>query len=97
MLNSTEHTLAQADIERLSCWEKDWLLGFNENDGKCKEPDHVGSKNHRHEYFMNVGQLPQVETEKYLGVYTNDVLNRNIHIEKKYVHDAKRVHCTIPY
>ena len=79
--SSVQHKLAQSDIDRLNCWEKDWLLKFNVEDGKCKVL-HVGSDNPRHEYFMNGERLPQVETEKDLGVHTTEDLKWSVHVEK---------------
>ena len=66
-----------------------WLLSFNVDDGKCKVL-HIGPKNPRHNYTMNGECLPHVESEKDLGLYTDEVLNWNVHIEKS-VNKAKSV------
>ncbi len=87
--STVQHKLAQADIDRLNCWERDWLLRFNVKDGKCKLL-HVGLGNPRHDYFMNGERLPPVSTEKDLGVHTAEDLTWNTHIEKA-VNKAKSV------
>ena len=75
-----ESNIAQSDIDKLNRWENDWLLRFNVKDGKCKAL-HIGSKNPKVKYIMNGEILPQIESEKDLGVHTDNNLDWSVHIE----------------
>ena len=75
-----EINIAQSDIEKLNRWENDWLLRFNVKDGKCNVL-HIGSKNPKVKYIMNREILPQIESEKDLGVHTDNNLDWNVRIE----------------
>ena len=87
--SSDNYNIAQQDIDKLNRWEKNWLLQFNVNDGKCKVL-HVGKNNPKNAYFMNGVQLPEVEAEKDLGFLTTGNLLWNSCIEKA-VSKAKSV------
>ena len=79
--SSDQYHITQEDIDKLNKWEQDWLLRFNVNDGKCKVL-HIGKNNPKNAYFMNGFQLPEVDTEKDLGVLTSSDLNWTTCIEK---------------
>ncbi len=87
--STSKHKLAQEDIDKLNVWEKDWLLKFNVDDGKCKVM-HIGYNNPRHEYFMHGERLPIVQSEKDLGVVTTSTLKWSDHIDNS-VKKAKSV------
>ncbi|XP_063693754.1 uncharacterized protein LOC134825470 [Bolinopsis microptera] len=87
--STARHSVAQDDILKLNAWEKEWLLRFNVKDGKCKVL-HIGRNNPMHEYFMNGECLPQVKSEKDLGVLTTRNLDWSDHIDKS-VKKAKSV------
>ena len=73
--------VAQEDIDKLNAWQNDWLLEFNVKDGKCKVL-HIGKRNPRHDYIMDGNSLPEVESEKDLGVLTTTTLSWSDHIDK---------------
>ena len=80
MTSCKESNIAQSDIDKLNRWENDWLLRFNVKDGKCNVL-HIGSKNPKVKYIMNGEILPQIESEKDLGVHTDNNLDWSVHIE----------------
>ena len=69
----------QADLDHLSSWEATWLLKFNTKDNKCKVL-HVGAKNPHNKYFLDGTELPEIESEKDLGVLVSQNWNWNPHI-----------------
>ena len=86
---SSNHSIAQQDLDKLSEWEKTWLLTFNVNDNKCKVL-HIGKTNPCTDYNLNGCKLPQVYSEKDLGLNTTDSLNWSTHIQKS-INKAKSV------
>ena len=86
---SSNHEIAQQDLDKLGEWEKMWLLSFNVTDEKCKVL-HIGKNNPCNDYELNGCKLPCVDTEKDLGLYTDGSLNWNIHIQKS-INKAKSV------
>ena len=73
------HNETQCDIEKLNQWQKQWLLKFNVDEGKCKVL-HIGKNNPRLDYFMDGKLLPSVEFEKDLGLNITENLQWDIHI-----------------
>ena len=73
--------LTQNDLNRLTHWQKDWLLSFNTKDNKCKVL-HLGKHNPKHVYYLDQVQLPETNTEKDLGVLVDSDLNWTQHIQK---------------
>ena len=86
---SSNHDIAQNDLHKLSEWEKTWLLTFNVKDNKCKVL-HIGKNNPRRDYVLNDCKLPQVDSEKDLGLHTTNLLNWSLHIQKS-INKAKSV------
>ena len=89
VVNSEHSVLTQCDIDKLNDWEQNWLLRFNVQDDKCKVL-HIGKDNPRNTYFMNGVPLPDVQSEKDLGVFTTTDLTWGLNIEKS-VNKAKAV------
>ena len=71
----------QCDIEKLNQWQKQWLLKFNVDEGKCKVL-HIGKNNPRLDYFIDGKLLPLVEFEKDLGLNITENLQWDMHIKK---------------
>lgn len=86
-----EHRQLQTDLEKLQNWSKDWQLKFNAS--KCKVM-HVGNDNQKFNYHMKQGQeniqLEETLVEKDLGVYVDNKLNFERHIETQ-VNKANRI------
>ena len=76
---SSTFEINQQDINRLVSWQHKWLLQFNTKDNKCKVI-HAGKNNPFNPYFMGDVQLPDVESEKDLGVSITRNLDFNTHI-----------------
>ena len=76
---SSTQELNQLDINSLVLWQDKWLLKFNTEDNKCKVM-HAGKNNPCNQYFMGDVLLPDVETEKDLGVKMSKNLNFVEHI-----------------
>ena len=57
----------QTDLDELAAWQDTWLLRFNTTDGKCKVM-HVGPQNAENKYYLDGMELPEIESEKDLGV-----------------------------
>jgi hypothetical protein len=64
---SQNKQLNQNDINYLVAWQNRWLLQFNTKDNKCKVM-HIGKNNPQNQYYMGDALLPDVESEKDLGV-----------------------------
>ena len=69
----------QIDINNLILWQNKWLLKFNTKDNKCKVM-HIGKDNPCNKYYMGDVLLPDVESEKDLGVLFSKKLDWNEHI-----------------
>ena len=78
--SSSRRDIIQADLDRLSLWQDTWLLKFNTQDNKCKVM-HVGAKNPKNKYFLDGVELPEIESEKDLGVFVSQNWNWNHHID----------------
>jgi hypothetical protein len=79
ILSLLDYENLQNDINNLTMWSNQWLLGFNED--KCKVL-HVGNHNPCHNYFMNGKMLNSVCEEKDLGVLITNKLSFSKHIAK---------------
>ena len=71
----------QQDIDSMCEWQDTWLLEFNTKDGKCKVL-HVGKDNPSHNYYLKGLPLPVVKSERDLGVYVEQSLEWDVHIQK---------------
>ena len=89
VIRTMNHNETQCDIEKLNQWQKQWLLKFNVDEGKCKVL-HIGKNIPRLDYFMDGKLLPSVEFEKDLGLNITENLQWDMHI-KKSVNKAKSV------
>ena len=69
----------QTDLDQLVSWQNTWLLFFNTTDQKCKVL-HVGANNPHNKYCLGEVELPEIETEKDLGVLISKDWNFNQHI-----------------
>ena len=65
--SSSKRDTLQADLDELAAWQDTWLLRFNTTDGKCKVM-HVGSQNPQNKYYLDGLELPEIDSEKDLGV-----------------------------
>ena len=70
----------QTDLDHLSKWQNIWLLKFNTKDNKCKVM-HAGTNNPKHKYFLDGMELPEIKSEKDLGVLVSDSLSWQPHID----------------
>ena len=77
--SSMKNTL-QTDLDHLSKWQNIWLLKFNTKDNKCKVM-HAGTNNPKHKYFLDGMELPEIKSEKDLGVLVSDSLSWQPHID----------------
>lgn len=64
---SSTKEINQQDIDNLVLWQNKWLIKFNTKDNKCKVL-HAGKNNPCNSYYMGDVLLPDVESEKDLGV-----------------------------
>ena len=64
---SSTKEVNQQDLDNLVLWQNKWLIQFNTKDNKCKVL-HAGKNNPCNSYFMDDVLLPNVESEKDLGV-----------------------------
>ena len=78
--SSSRRDIIQADLDHLSLWQDTWLLKFNTLDNKCKVM-HVGAKNPKNKYFLDGVELPEIESEKDLGVFVSQNWNWTHHID----------------
>lgn len=80
--NKKDTTTIQDDLNRLDNWSKKWLLSFHP--GKCKVLK-LGNKNNTHEedYYLDGTKLEETACEKDLGVYVDNKLNFEEHIDQK--------------
>ena len=80
--NREDSRKLQNDINRLDEWAKKWQLSFNSS--KCKVM-HMGNKNTQQCYFMTQGskttELEKTKLEKDIGVYVDNELKFDKHIE----------------
>jgi len=69
--------ILQEDINTLQEWAKCWLMKFN--------PEHLRVTNKSlpftTQYFINSVKILQVPHAKYLGVYIDDTLSWNYHVD----------------
>ena len=72
ILSLIDYNCMQTDLEKLSNWSQEWLLGFNSK--KCKVM-HFGLKNPCYQYTMNGDVIETVKEEKDLGVLFTDKLS----------------------
>ena len=73
--------ILQEDLDKLSLWEKDWLMEFNV--GKChtmRITRHQLSNQIRHDYVLHGQVLESVTSAKYLGVTLNNTIDWGSHI-----------------
>ena len=74
---SVEYSLVlQNSIHNLCCWTKDWDVSFN--CAKCVM--HLGKNNPKYNYSINNNVLHETTSEKDLGIYVDQLLNFEEHI-----------------
>ena len=84
---SKDYLLLQEDINNLLKWADKWKMEFNKE--KCKIL-HIGKCNNRYIYLMGNINMAKVEYEKDIGVYFDQNLNFDYHIDKC-IKDANRL------
>jgi len=82
VLNSSEYSQLQDDINSLIKWSEDWQMSFNI--GKCKVM-HFGQTNQFREYFMSNRKLEVVTEEKDLGVWISQDLKASHQCSQAYL------------
>ena len=70
----------QTDLDHLSKWQNIWLLKFNTKDNKCKVM-HAGTNNPKNKYFLDGMELPEIKSEKDLGVLVSESMSWQPHID----------------
>lgn len=84
--SNDQHERLQDDLINLQEWANKWQLNFNAK--KCKVM-HLGRSNHLYEYGMGEVTLESITEEKDLGVWVDNKLSFNSHMEKQ-VNKANR-------
>ena len=72
-------TVPNVDIKKFEEWSNKWQIHFNAS--KCEVMD-LGQKNIRFAYKMGNTKLEETLVGKDLGVYIDNDLNFNFHIQK---------------
>ena len=67
LIEKSNRTMVQKDLNYLTEWQNRWLLRFNTADNKCKVM-YAGKTSIQTQYILNSNTLPATESEKDLGV-----------------------------
>ena len=78
IVNVSNHEDIVHDLNYLQEWENEWLLKFNPS--KCKVMHLNYNNNPKTSYFLNECLISKVDSEKDLGVVTDDMLLWNANI-----------------
>ena len=81
LIEKSNRTMSQKDLNYLTEWQNRWLLRFNTADNKCKVM-YAGRTRIQTQYILNSNTLPATENEKDLGVTVTLNLKRSENIQK---------------